>query len=76
MFELEGSDGCLHEVNILPGQNSINPKLEIISCVVINITTHIRLSQGNVKDKYYTSFDKIVTEKSATGGFFYACISS
>lgn len=70
IFELEGDDNCIHEVNKFPGQKFNQIDYETIKCVVINITTHIRLSQGNVKDKYFSSFEKIVNDISLERKYF------
>ena len=48
---------------MLPGQKFTLNKLEAVQCKIINITTHLRLSQINIKDPFYVPFEKIVKEK-------------
>lgn len=70
LFELQGEDNCIHEVSVFPGQKFNQYELEKVQCKVLNITTHLRLSQRNIKDPFYVTFDKIVNDKYLENYYF------
>jgi predicted RNA-binding protein with RPS1 domain len=70
VFILKGLDNCIHEVNMLPGQKLLESKLDKIYCKVINISTHIRLHQTNIKDPFYVTFDQIVSDNKLQKKYF------
>lgn len=70
VFLLKGIDNCLHEVNMLPGQKLLESKLEKIHCKITNITTHLRLYQTHIKDPFYVTFEKIVSDNKLYKKYF------
>ena len=70
VFELEGDDGCIHEVTKLASQKIALKKIESIQCKITSITTHLRLLQINVQDPFYVTFDEIVKDKKLELNFF------
>ena len=76
VYRLKGIDGCIHEVNMLPGQNLLAVMPETIQCKVVNITTHIRLFQTNIKDPFFVSFEKIVFDRDLEKKYFTSLLTN
>ena len=70
IFQLKGSDDCMHEVNMLPGQKLNSLKLKKINCKIINITYRLSLYQVGIKDPFFVSFDKIENNKELENKYF------
>ncbi|MDL2144828.1 putative DNA binding domain-containing protein [Flavobacterium tructae] len=68
IYELLGEDGCKHELNRYEEQTATVGQL--ISCTIIKISTHLRLSQGNLKDKYFNTFQNIIKYKNLERKYF------
>lgn len=76
VYELLGNDGCLYEVNMLPGQNLYEQNLKKIWCKVIKITSHIKLIQTKIKDPYFFTFGQILNNYEYEKKYFLPFISN
>lgn len=77
-FVLVVSDqyGFDHDVTALPNQERKFQEGVVIDCVVKGIDTKVRLSQVNIDDPFYSSFDEIIDEKRLQTRHFDIFISS
>ncbi len=70
IFLLKGIDECVHEVSMLPGQNMMQYNIEKVKCKILNITTHLKLTQTNIRDPFYTAFENIEKDKYLENKYF------
>jgi predicted RNA-binding protein with RPS1 domain len=75
IYLVKGIDNCIHEVNMLPGQMFKVNKTSTISCKIIEITTHLKLSQVDIEDPYYVSFSQIIKDDKLKRKYFLSILN-
>jgi len=70
IYLLKGIDECTHEVSMLPGQNTVMYNIGKVKCKIVNITTHLNLSQTATRDPFYTTFENIEKDKYLENKYF------